>query len=167
MKSNLIEAHCSNYKPILGYNITNEEGRYIHLPKIGRLSKCINSTQVKTKINNCIECTNKSTNKNKVMEELTELINYLSNESLVAKKCLQELIDDYPIPAIIILNKLKEYDIKGVQLYTLIDICEKDFDLMAYLCNKAPKDILILASDKSTDLGQSILKEYIDKFYTD
>lgn len=100
--------------------------------------------------------------------ELNEIIPKLADGNPGALNILIELVSDYPIPAITILTKCLELNIKGTNFYVLAsDICEKEYRVMAYLCNRVSSELLIDASNRQDRSGKALLQPYIDKFYTD
>lgn len=64
-----------------------------------------------------------------------------------------------------IIKKVKEYEIKGTDLYILwSDISSKNYDLMAYLCEIVQKELLVEASSKQDRSGRELLEEYVEIF---
>lgn len=80
-----------------------------------------------------------------------------------AMNCVLALLDHNKGSEII--EKVKEYEIKGTDLYIFCsDICNNDYNLMHHICNTAPKDLLIKASSKQDYSGRESLKKYIESF---
>lgn len=102
------------------------------------------------------------------MEELQELIITLADGNIGAGSILIELVNDYPIPTIIIITKCNELGIKGSDFYVLgQDICERDYYLMEYLCRSVPSNELVEACSKQDYSGKDLLKSYINFYNKD
>ena len=66
------------------------------------------------------------------------------------------------IAGLTILPKLKDLDITGTDIYVFwSDLCNKDYTLMADLCNKVPDDILKKACSKQDYSGREMIKPYL------
>ena len=64
-----------------------------------------------------------------------------------------------------ILTIIKEYGIVGTDIYILwSDICNNNLDLMSYILNNSPKEIVIEAASKQDYSGRQILSKWIKEF---
>lgn len=83
-----------------------------------------------------------------------------------AMNCVMGMISpEHASEALTILPKVKELGIKGTNLYVLwSDISNKDYGLMAHICQSAPNELLVSASSKQDYSGRELLKEYIESF---
>lgn len=64
-----------------------------------------------------------------------------------------------------IINTIDKLEISGTDLYVFhSDICNKDFELMSYLCNVVPPLNLKDACSKQDYSGREILKTHIDTY---
>ena len=65
----------------------------------------------------------------------------------------------------VIISTLEKYKIYGTHAYVLwSDLANKNYSLMAYLCENVPKDILIDASHRQDYSGRELVKEYVDNY---
>ena len=86
----------------------------------------------------------------------------LSDGNPGAITCLVGLVSNNPIAGLDILPVIKEYGIKGTDLYVLwSDLCNKDYSLMQKLCKECPKEILIDACSRQDYSGRELVKEYL------
>lgn len=86
-----------------------------------------------------------------------------------AINCLLGLIHNPDIliasTGLIIMPKLEKCHIVGTDLYVLwSDICNKDYSLMAHLCQRVPDDELKDACSKQDYSGRILLKKYVDEY---
>lgn len=66
----------------------------------------------------------------------------------------------FGIPIITKLERCKS--IRGTNLYVLFsDLCNKDYELCAKLCNKCPDSILEDACSRQDYSGRELVKEYL------
>lgn len=83
--------------------------------------------------------------------------------------CLMGLLKYEDLVAqVVIILKIKKLEIFGTDLYVLwSDISNKDYALMAYLCENVPENVLKDASSRQDYSGIELCKPYILQFYTD
>lgn len=94
--------------------------------------------------------------------ELNLIISELSAGINKTRDMLEDLIEDYPIPAISILIKAQEYEIVGMNLYRLYEISNKDYYLMQYLIYKVPTELLIQICNKDSNI--KLVQQYLDSY---
>ena len=85
-----------------------------------------------------------------------------------AMNCLMGMLKgdiENSIAGLTIIPILAEYQIMGTDLYVFwSDLCNKDYQLMAHLCEIVPKETLILACSKQDYSGRVMVEKYAATF---
>jgi len=83
-----------------------------------------------------------------------------------ALQCIMDILNndiDTSVAGLTILPKIKKLDIRGTDLYVFwSDLCNKDYQKMALLCDQCPEGILKDACSRQDYSGIQLVKEYID-----
>ena len=91
----------------------------------------------------------------------------LSKGNPGALNCIMSLINDDVnlVYAMSIIRTVQKLNIIGTDLYVLwSDLCNKDYELMSYLCKEVPGDILKNASSRQDYSGKGLVKQYVENF---
>lgn len=96
--------------------------------------------------------------------ELKDIIKELSSGLDKTRDILEDMIEDYPIPAISILTKAQEYEIVGNDLYRLYEISNKDYYLMQHLIYRVPTELLIQVCKKTGNIFD--IQDYLESYKT-
>lgn len=90
----------------------------------------------------------------------------LSGGNPGALTCLMGIIDGNimnTVAGLIIIPKIEECNIKGTDLYVLwSDLCGKNYQVMASLCEKCPNEILIDACSRQDYSGRILVQPYMN-----
>jgi len=99
---------------------------------------------------------------------MKQLLVKLSGGNPGAINCLVGMLSPsilIPAKATEILHYLNEYNIKGTDVYVLFsDICERNYDLMHYLCTQVPQKLLVDACSRQDYSGKGLVAGYVLKF---
>lgn len=96
-----------------------------------------------------------------MQKEIFEISNGNPGAMMVLMSMLNGSIEEC-VAGITIIPIIKEYGIKGTNLYVLWgDLCNKDLSKVAQLCKDCPKDILIDACSRQDYSGRALVQPYL------
>jgi len=91
---------------------------------------------------------------------LTEIVN-LSQGNPGAMTFLMDLANNVDGNSVVIFSTLQKTSIRGTDIYVLwSDLCNKDRNKVAKLCNDCPESVLIDACSRQDYSGIELVKDY-------
>ena len=71
----------------------------------------------------------------------------------------------HSIAGLVIVPVIEKLNIEGTDIYVLwSDLCGKDYDLMAHLCDQVPEEILKDACSRQDYSGRGLVSEWIQTY---